>query len=185
MMIKEELAKSITDTLFSREGMNVFAVLDGASVPDLQQVLYQHQPEFVCLYRGQLEPDLASVAPYLVHVRSNTPLADWIIRSGWGEHWGIFALSDTDLITMRKHFRKFLTVHDNDGKPLLFRYYDPRVLRIYLPTCNAEELQTIFGPISTYLVEGEDANTVLSFQFDKNELQQQQKSLTATASQGG
>lgn len=178
-MIKEEVAKSVTDTLFSQEGMNVFAVLDGASVPDLLQTLYEHQPEYVCLYRGQLEPDLASVAPYLVHIHSDTPLADWLIQKGWGEHWGIFALTDTDLITMRKHFRKFLTVHDSDGKPLLFRYYDPRVLRLYLPTCNAEELATIFGPISSYLVEGEDATILLSFQLEKDELQQQQKSLAA------
>lgn len=180
-MIKEELAKSITNTLFSHEGMNVFAVLDGASVPDLPQVLYQHQPEHVCLYRGNLEPDLASVAPYLVHVHSDTPLAAWLIRNGWGEHWGIFALTNSDLVTMRKHFRKFLTVHDSNGKPLLFRYYDPRVLRLYLPTCNAEELRTIFGSVSSYLLEGEDPNTLLSFQFEKNELQQQQKSLAAAS----
>jgi Domain of unknown function (DUF4123) len=179
MMIKEEVAKSLADNLFSQEGMNVFAVLDGASIPDLLQTLYEHQPEFVCLYRGQLNPDLASVAPYLVHIRSNTPLADWLIQKGWGEHWGIFAQCDSDLKTMRKHFRKFLTVHDSDGKPLLFRYYDPRVLRLYLPTCNAEELGAIFGPISNYLLEAEDANTLLSFRLDKNELQQQQRSLVA------
>ena len=184
-MIKEELIKSIGDTFFSHEGMNVFAVLDGASVPDLPQVLYQHQPEYVCLYRGQLEPDLASVAPYLVHLHSDTPLTQWLIQNGWGEHWGIYALSDTDLTAMRKHFRKFLTVHDSDGKPLLFRYYDPRVLRLYLPTCNAEELQTIFGPVSSYLLEGEDANTLLSFQFEKNELQQRQKPLASNSAPGG
>lgn len=180
-MIKEELAKTVTDTLFSQEGMNVFAVLDGASVPDLLQTLHQHQPEYVCLYRGQLEPDIASVAPYLVQIHSGTPLTHWLIKNGWGEHWGIYALTDADLTAMRKHFRKFLTVHDSEGKPLLFRYYDPRVLRIYLPTCNAEELRTIFGPVSSYLVEGEDANTLLSFQFDKNELQQRQKPLAAAS----
>jgi len=46
---------------------------------------------------------------------------------------------------MRQHFRRFITVHDESGKPLLFRYYDPRVLRTFLPTCNAKELAEIFG----------------------------------------
>jgi hypothetical protein len=157
--------------------MNVFAVLDGASIPDLQEKLHRHQPEFVCLYRGHLEPDLASVAPYLVQVQPKTPLADWLIQRGWGEHWGVFALSDGGLVAMRKHFRTFLTVHDSDGKPLLFRYYDPRVLRLYLPTCNTEELQTIFGPVVSYMLEGEDPNTLLRFQFTNDALQQQNKVL--------
>lgn len=176
-MIKVELANTIAETLFAHEGLNVFAILDGASVPNLPQLLHEHQPEFVCLYRGQLEPDLASVAPYLVQLVANTPFTDQVIKRGWGGHWGIFAITDGDLTAMRKHFRKFLTVHDSEGKPLLFRYYDPRVLRIYLPTCNVEELRTIFGPVSNYLLEGENADTLLSFQFEKDQLQQQQKSL--------
>jgi hypothetical protein len=179
-MIKEELAKSIADNLFSEEGMNVFAVLDGASIPDLLQVLHQHQPESVCLYRGELKPDLASVAPYLVHLQPGTPFADWLIGSGWGEHWGVFALAEASLVAMRKHFRKFLTVHNTEGKPLLFRYYDPRVLRVYLPTCNTAELQTIFGPLNSYLLEGEEPNTLLRFKVVKDALQQENKSL-ATA----
>jgi hypothetical protein len=30
---------------------------------------------------------------------------------------------------------------------LLFRYYDPRVLRVYLPSCRPSELETVFGPV--------------------------------------
>ena len=67
----------------------------------------------------------------------------------------MIVLAPADLRTMRNHFRKLLTVYDPNGKPLLFRYYDPRVLRVYLPTCNAEELATIFGPINSYLLEDE------------------------------
>ena len=180
-MIKEEIAKSVANNLFSEEGMNVFAILDGASIPDLQETLHQHQPEFVCLYRGEIEPDLASVAHYLVQVRPQTAWADWLIRQGWGEHWGVFALSQGSLVAMRKHFRTFLTVHDSDGKPLLFRYYDPRVLRLYLPTCNPEELQTIFGPVTSYILEAEDPNTLLRFYFTKDALQQLNKVLAAGA----
>ncbi len=32
--------------------------------------------------------------------------------------------------------------------PLVFRYYDPRVLRVYLPTCSPAEFARFFGPIS-------------------------------------
>ena len=44
-----------------------------------------------------------------------------------------------------------------------FRYYDPRVLRVYLPTCNARELQTVFGPVLRYLVEDEKPTGLWTF----------------------
>jgi hypothetical protein len=176
-MINEELAKSVADNLFSREGMNVFAVLDGASIPNLLQTFHQHQPECVCLYRGELESDMASVAPYLVHLQAGTPFVDWLIRNGWGQHWGVYVIAEATLVSMRKHFRKFLTVHDAGGKPLLFRYYDPRVLRVYLPTCNAGELGEMFGPIDSYLLEDEAPGTLLRFRFVAGALDQQKVQL--------
>lgn len=171
-MIKEELAKSVADIVFSEEAMNVFAILDGASIPDLLQSFHRHQPECVCLYRGELKPDIASVAPYLVHLQAGTPFVDWLIRNGWGQHWGVFVLAESNLVSMRKHFRKFLRVHNDQGKPLLFRYYDPRVLRVYLPTCNSEELATMFGPIDGYRLEDENPNTLVGFRFVAGALEQ-------------
>ena len=64
---------------------------------------------------------------------------------------------------MRKHCRTFLIVHGANGKPLYFRYYDPRVLRLYLPTCTAQELAIVFGPISSYLMEDETPSSLLGF----------------------
>ena len=78
-------------------------------------------------------------------------------------HWGIFAITQADLPTMRKHFRLLLMVYDPDGKPLYFRYYDPRVLRVYLPSCNTDETQKIFGPIQRFIIEGEDTTTLWKF----------------------
>ena len=56
-------------------------------------------------------------------------------------------------------------MHDPTGKPLLFRYYDPRVLRVYLPTCNAEELKTLFGPVQAYIMEDESGAAMLRFRL--------------------
>jgi hypothetical protein len=124
----------------------------------------------VCLYRGELPPDLAACAPYLVHLQVETAFTEWIVREGWGKHWGIFALSSSDLRVLRNHFRALLTVYDPDGKPVLFRYYDPRVLRIYLPTCNREELGTFFGPVDSYVLEDEDGEGGMRFQIASDTL---------------
>lgn len=150
--------------LFSDETRSVYAVLDGASVPGLLTKLSEQQPDYFCLYRGELPPDMAEVAPYLVHLQINTEFVRWITVEGWGKSWGIFALSGSDLKTMRQHFRGFLTVYDPNTRPMLFRYYDPRVLRRYLPTCTSEELAAIFGPVDSYLLEDEAGEGMLRFQ---------------------
>jgi hypothetical protein len=176
-MITEQVIQSVADNLFADDQLNVFAVLDGAVVPDLLDELYQLQSEFVCLYRGELEPDIAAVAPYLVQLDDESDFTEWLIEEGWGKHWGIFVQSDVDLRAMRRHLRNFLTVYDSDGKPMLFRYYDPRVLRLYLPTCNADELKTVFGPVDWYLLEGEDPHTLLRFQLSSEALMQESNRL--------
>jgi hypothetical protein len=115
---------------------------------------------------------MAEVAPYLVHLEASSEFTTWVLTQGWGEHWGIFAIASADLFEMRQHFRRFLTVYDANGKPLLFRYYDPRVLRVYLPTCNAEELATVFGPVLSFICEDESPNSALRFRSASGALQQ-------------
>jgi hypothetical protein len=175
--IDEDAAQELRRQLFSDSAVYVYAVLDGASVPDLLPKLYEAMPEFECLYRGELEPDMAEVAPYLVCLEPDTYFADWVMDNGWGSHWGIYAAAYAGFRDMRKHFRKFLTVYDPEGRPMLFRYYDPRVIRSYLPTCSDEELLTVFGPVSCYMLEGEDANTLLRFRLDADGLRQEGRTL--------
>lgn len=174
-----DIVQSVSEYLFSDEETNVFVVLDGAAVPDLLAHFDRYQPEYVCLYRGELEPDMEEVAPYLARVEAGSEFAEWLIEQGWGKHWGVYVVSpeEEDLKAMRRHFRTFLIVHDSEGKPLYFRYYDPRVLRVYLPTCNAEELAAVFGPVASYILEGEDSNTVLRFRSSLGSLQQESREL--------
>ena len=155
-------AQKLTQKLFN--GFNrIYVVLEGASVPGLRTKLFEMRPQHVCLYRGELEPDIAEVAPYLIRMIQGTEFSNWVLTEGWGKHWGIFAQSRYSFEEMRKHFRLFLTVHDETGKPLLFRFYDPRVLRTFLPTCNSEELKKFFGIVMNFAVEDEDPQTMLNY----------------------
>ena len=161
----------IREQIFSvPEGLKVYAILDGASAEQLPQTIDQYSIESVCLLRGVLDPDLAQAAPYLVRLLDDSPFTDWVLSDGWGNHWGIFVVTTANLRTLRQHFRSFLTVYDPDNVPLFFRYYDPRVLRVYLPTCETEELEEIFGPVDRYLMEGEDGKTLLRCELKEGEL---------------
>jgi hypothetical protein len=54
-------------------------------------------------------------------------------------------------------------VRTDAGQRLLFRFYDPRVLGPFLPTCDAAQLREMFGPVTAYMTESPDGNAVLSF----------------------
>ncbi len=156
----------LREMLFTEEDHSVYAVLDGASVPGLLEKLHAAREEWVSLYRGELEPDLAQVAPYLVKLRNPSPLTDWILSEGWGNHWGIFATTPVGIEALRRHFRKFLRVRDHTGKVLYFRYYDPRVMRIYLPTLNRAEITAVYGPISRFISEDDLSGQAIVFAID-------------------
>ena len=44
---------------------------------------------------------------------------------------------------LRHHLKGFLRVRGESGQKMMFRYYDPRVLRVYLPTCNPIDTQLV------------------------------------------
>ena len=158
-------APALADLLFAKGEIPLYAVLDGASAPDLVKNIYEHEPEYCCLYRGELPPDIATVAPYLVRLEPDNKFTEWVLSEGWGAHWGIFAVSTGNLRSLRDHFRQFHTVELPDQQTVLFRYYDPRVLRTFLPACNPAELTTFFGPIHSFIVEDDAAEKGIKFSF--------------------
>jgi hypothetical protein len=61
-------------------------------------------------------------------------------------------------------------VKTEEGEELYFRFYDPRVLRIFLPTCDREQLKDFFGPVDYYLCEDEDPAYGLVFSLENSAL---------------
>jgi len=162
-VMTETPRQGLSDILFGKSETPVFAVLDGASIPELVKHLYAHEPEFCCLYRGELEPDMATVAPYLVKLEVGNKFTELVLNEAFGKHWGIFLATSANLRTLRDHFREFHTVELPDQRTVLFRYYDPRVLRSFLPACNADELAMFFGPVQSFVAEGESPDAGFRF----------------------
>lgn len=162
--------------LFQWERATVFAILDGASMPELPAVIDSFDLDYKCLYRGVLQPDMAQVAPYLVALDREAPFTDWVLSNGWGMNWGIFGVSSVDIQVLNRHLRRFVKV-EVGGKNVYFRYYDPTVMRNYLPTCTSDELRTVFGPVVFFFLEDENAQIARMFLFGENTLQQEALSL--------
>jgi len=151
---------------------NVWMIVDGARTVDVFRFLLACHLEYACLYSGPLTPDLEIAAPYLVQLDHGYRDTHRLIRQAWGNSWGVFLRSETSLKKLRRHLREFLVVRDPKGTRMVFRYYDPRVLRVYLPTCVTAELRTVFGPIECFWTEAENAEKMLEFCFRERELEQ-------------
>jgi hypothetical protein len=183
-VIDAALRDRVVETLFppgSPAGTSVWAILDCARDERIYDALRTSRLDHLCLYSGRLPREVEVSAPYLVEVAPTYTFTPRLIEMGWGNSWGVF-LRIKDAVNLRHHLRGFLRVRDESGRILIFRYYDPRVLRAYLPTCRPDELRTVFGPIDSFLVEGEDGKSLIEFEFDGNRLLQRRVALTGRQS---
>ncbi len=146
-------------------GQEVFAVLDGARSRRIAPWIRLRTLEYECLFRGDLSPRLSDAAPYVVHLKRDDGFTSELLERAWSRAWGIFTRvpDGVSLERHRRHLRTLLRVKDESGRKLVFRFYDPRVLRVYLPTCTGDEAQTFFGPLPEILAESEDGGSLLSY----------------------
>jgi hypothetical protein len=137
-------------------GRRLYAILDGGRDESIHPMVLANAPVRACLYKGDLDPVLASAAPWLVEVEPESVLSDWLFRTAWGRSFGIYCESLAPLDAVARHLRGSLRVKGPAGENLLFRYYDPRVARVYLPTMNEQESRAVCGSLLRFVVEGED-----------------------------
>lgn len=147
-------------------------LLDAARMEYAMDSARELNPLHKSLYRNKQGEDeiLSSVAPFLFSYPHSTGFEDFIINQGWGNSWGIWVESEADFDTVYKHFRRFLMVQTEDGQELYFRFYDPRVLRIFLPTCDLDQLLDFFGPVESFVMEDEDPFLCIIFSLWQNQL---------------
>jgi hypothetical protein len=142
---------------------DVWAVLDGARDPKVLSAILGSHNLSACLYAGAISDALEQCAPHLVQLDYDDTLTKHLLESVWDQSWGIFLRCDTSLEQLRRHLRRSLIVQDAGSRRLVFRYYDPRVLRVFLPTCLPDELDHIYGPIDRFWTSGDDPAEVLIF----------------------
>ena len=142
-----------------RQDGTVWAVLDCARDHRIYPALRLSRLDYRCLYSGRLAPALEAAAPHLIELAPSYAFTRTLIEMGWGKSWGIFVRIG-DPTCLRYHLMTLLRVRDEEGRFLLFRYYDPRVLRVFLPTCRPDELAQMFGPIASYLSESEGGQSL-------------------------
>jgi len=132
---------------------HLYVVLDACDAPAVPLLCEGlGETHAVSLYRGEAEEEFADIAPYLVHVQ--TPdVWQWVRDfSRLDPGWGIVLITPATLDELRGHLRRFLKVQGPDGARMYFRFYDPRVLPLFLPTCDVAQLLALYGMVREFAV---------------------------------
>ncbi|MDX2148572.1 MAG: DUF4123 domain-containing protein [Planctomycetota bacterium] len=153
------------------------AILDSARDAAAVAIARNLSPRHQSLFDGAKGAEMALAAPHLFECDTAGNIAKlMLVLSGIGE-CGILAdigqlpplearlSTETDDFTLvRRHFRRFLVVRrDATGESAYFRYYDPRILRAFLPACTPTELKQFFGPVVSFHVQDEVPGFVRTF----------------------
>jgi hypothetical protein len=151
----EARAKAL-EVLRGEEGL--YAILDAARDRRIKTLVDSCEEENQSLFDGEKGDVLAEVAPYLVRFERGSALLSFVVSEGWGDSWGVYLTSSRPLNDVRKRLRRSLMVTDEETKKrLYFRFYDPRVLRLFLPESTARQKSEMMGTeIKSFLMEGEE-----------------------------
>ena len=114
-----------------------------------------------CLWRGEPASLPPTWAPYLVQTTADSQLLNALLDRGWGKNWLSVFTASAGLDELLEHFGKFLKVQMEQTGNIYFRFYDPQVLREFLPTGNPAEIAMFFGPVREWIFESEAKSAFL------------------------
>lgn len=151
----------LVDSTFNRALPNdLFAVIDPARDPILFDTMTVLAPDGQCLFGGTLSEAVLRASPHVMAMPQPGALLDWWRQHGRGKSYGIACRGDVGMHALRLHLKTLLRVRLPDGRLVLFRFWDPRVLKIFMENSTPLEQARLFGPIRTFYSEGVDGRNI-------------------------
>lgn len=139
----------------------LFVVVDAARSDRILTLVRESVETYRSLYEGVDGDALGHVAPYLCELRASSSLLTRLVQEGWGRRWFSFLEYPRSFVELRRHLRRFLMVADADTRrKFYFRFYDPVVLREFLPVATEKQRAEFFGEIQSFLVEDKNGRVM-------------------------
>lgn len=142
-------------------------ILDGA-VPGIKELWYRHShyaDTTVHLYSRTAYASMMEISPLMAQTNQSDPF--WAalytaVESGdVKSNWGCLACTAASPALLAKHFCKWITIYDDIGAEVFFRFYDPDILPHFISGLRGDERQWFFGPVDAFLYR-EEARDVLT-----------------------
>lgn len=167
--------------LHRKPGDTLYAVVDAARdyrlavasrdiLGEPLRPLFQNAPHF-----------MDRVGPYLarIHCCNRYPEYMRLWADRLGDHAGIFMFANAWPKAVRGHLRTIFKVYDENKEMFYFRFYDPRVLHAYLPTCTVKECREFFGPTRCIFAEGATPDRMNYYQPGQSAIHREEDDLRA------
>jgi Domain of unknown function (DUF4123) len=150
-MVKPELASILAYLQAQTQPEQpLYAIVDAAQDSKaILQLLKHTAPKLnvANLFEGERGAELAPAAPHLIEfTHAGHPLLTRLVNQGWQNNWALYF-----------KLRGNLPIKDKDGVGL-FRFYDPRVFNLYIPSFDAQQLREFFGAISDFWIPDSNGN---------------------------
>ena len=128
------------------------AVLDGASTPNIAEILETSTLEHECLFRGDARAMARSAAPWLVRLRSDSRMAQRMIRAALNPDAertigpAMFLQTSQRLDEVADHFRRITRIQaESDGRWLYFRFADSDTMDDLRVSMSPEDAARVLG----------------------------------------
>jgi len=147
-----------------------YAIIDAALWQEDKEVLKEEGFTYRSLYRGSMQIELHSVAPYLVDISvSGREFIDEMVKQRPIERRVLWLHSELSIEDLRNHLRRFIYMKTDTNNRVFFRFYDPFVVNSTFPTLTQEWLTDFFEPIEYLITEDVRTNErrIVSLSVDK------------------
>jgi len=123
-----------------------YAIIDLAAAPSLApHVMGRLQADTMTLFARHLPAAVRSVGPWVVNIAKVARLEAAIDHLDCGQYWGYYVHSSIDIVSLRHTLRKLNLVNIPESeRPVLFRYWDPRVMSVYLNVATKGQKRSLF-----------------------------------------
>lgn len=147
-----------------------YFIADGASMSTLINEFAEYNATPYSIYLGMEEETIADVGPFLVDIEGNDSAMNWLLNEGKSQSWGIFLKTELKFDDLLAHLQSLIIVEDEDGKELYFRFYDPRVINNFLPTCDTPQLKQFFGKVDFFVAENINKDYLTLHRIEQSKL---------------
>lgn len=166
--VDESQQVSVAEFLLARaekDDCELYGIVDSARNDEVFRYLVTGDVRYKSLFEDTMDVQSYGVSGFLVECKKESPLFKWMTTEAWGDNCCIFFTSKASFDDLFTHFQKFNRVYIEGDDVVLFRYYDPRVLSLFLPTCNDDQIHSFFGKVNLFFAENEDPTILKVFKY--------------------
>lgn len=147
-----EYTLTTADVLALAERDHLLALIDPGHDEPLHALLAEHLPDALPLYATDADPMLGMIAPRLARLTADAAHA--LHQTAWSRPWGVLIAATLTPASVLSHLRRLVLARNPDGRTVLLRFFDHRVLAPLLRASDESELQNLFGPLTAWIAPG-------------------------------